>query len=68
MKNKELTVLSTDQLKEKMKELRIELIKQNAQVSTGTNPKSPGQIKQIKKNIARILTVINNRGEVTKHE
>ena len=38
-----------------------ELIKINAQISTGTTPKSPGQVKQIKKNIAKILTILHQK-------
>ena len=32
-------------------------MKNNDQISTGTTPKSPGQMKQIKKTIAKIITV-----------
>ena len=53
---KELTQLDADQLQGKMKELQLELIKLRAQVATGTTPKSPGRITQIKRNIARIHT------------
>ena len=45
------------ELKSKLEELRRELMKQNAQVSTGTSSKGhKGNIKNIKKNIARIKT------------
>ncbi len=61
MKIKDLRSMSAADLNEKLKELKIELMKNNAQVATGTTPKSPGQIKQIKKNIARINTIINEK-------
>jgi large subunit ribosomal protein L29 len=65
MKAKEIRSTSKDELEKKMNELKKELIKLNAQVATGTPPKNPGQIKQIKKTIARIKTV---QGESKKHE
>jgi len=43
-------------------ELRKELIKLNTQVATGTTLKSPGQVKKVKKNIARLLTELNKNG------
>lgn len=58
---KELGKMSTVQLKEKISELRMELVKLNAQVATGTTPKSPGLLRQTKKNIARSLTLIKQK-------
>ena len=66
MRAKELNAMAEKGLKEKLNELRMELIKLNAQVAVGTNPKSPGQVKQIKKNIAKILTVLKNKEESKK--
>ncbi|MBN2422513.1 50S ribosomal protein L29 [Candidatus Woesearchaeota archaeon] len=59
MKNKEIKSKSSEELELKLPELKKELIKLNAQVATGTTLKSPGQIKKIKKNIAKILTKLN---------
>ena len=61
MKIKELRQNSEADLRKKKDELRKELIKLNAQVATGTTPKSPGQIKDIKKTVARIETVLQNK-------
>ena len=63
MKSKELKNMTKKDLESKLNELKKELIKLNAQVATGTVPKSPGQIKQIKKTIARILTIIKEKNE-----
>lgn len=69
MKFKELKILGNVELKDKLTELKKELIKLNAQAATGTAVKSPGQIKQTKKGIARILTLMNQRkGETEKVE
>ena len=61
MKIKDLQGLSKDELKSKLIELRKELIKFNAQIATGTIPKSPGQVKQTKKTIAKVLTILKSK-------
>ena len=57
--------MSNDDLKSKLNDLRRDLIKENAQIAIGTTPKSPGQVKQMKKSIARIIQLLNNK-EVKK--
>lgn len=66
MKKKELKLMSKEDLNSKLEELKKELMKSNTQVATGTTPKSPGQIKQQKKNIARILTFLKTKEDVKK--
>jgi ribosomal protein L29 len=56
MKTKELKSKSKEELDTQLAELKKELIKLNTQVATGTTLKSPGQVRKIKKNIARLLT------------
>jgi len=57
MKYKELKALSKEDLEKKYEEAKIELIKLNSQVATGITLKSPGQINQLKKTIAKIKTL-----------
>lgn len=59
IKIKELEKMGINELSSKMFELKKELMKENAQIAIGTTPKSPGNIKIIKKNIAIITDVIN---------
>ena len=59
MKVKEIRKTTNEELDKKLEELNKDLIKLNAQVATGTGVKNPGQIRQIKRTIARILTVKN---------
>jgi large subunit ribosomal protein L29 len=66
MKIKELRGLDKENMKTRLEELRKELIKHNAQIATGTVPKSPGQVKQTKKTIAKILTILNEKKEKEK--
>ena len=68
MKKDEIKSLSISGINEKIAELRTELVKQNAQISTGTTPKSPGLVKQLKKNIARLLTAKQKLEVSKKHE
>ncbi len=67
MKIKELKSLSKQDRKSKLGDLRKELMKLNAQVSTGTTPKSPGKIREIKRSIAKILTLEKSK-EVKKKD
>ena len=61
MKAKELMLMSELELENKIVELRKELMKANSQIATGTIPKNPGRIKEMKRTIAKILTVRNEK-------
>ena len=61
LKIKEIRSMPKEDLKNRLDELKKELIKLNAQIATGTAPKSPSQLKQIKKTVARILTVLETK-------
>lgn len=61
MKAKEIIGTDKNVLNEKMLELKKELVKMNAQVAIGTALKNPGQIRKIKKTLARILTISNQK-------
>ena len=54
MKFKEYKTLGAPELKEKLDELKKELMKQNTQRVTGTQLKNPMMIKNLKKDVARI--------------
>ena len=57
MKLKEIKNLEKNVFDEKIAEMKKELVKINAQVAIGTALKNPGQTRQIKKTIARMLTI-----------
>ncbi|MBI4150582.1 50S ribosomal protein L29 [Candidatus Woesearchaeota archaeon] len=61
MKAKELRALSEAELSAKEQELRKTLLKLYGQVSTGTPPKNPGEIRRSKRTIAQILTLRNEK-------
>lgn len=70
LKVKDIKNMDVKDIDEKIKELRKELIKLNGQIATGTVPKSPGEVRNIKKNIARMLTIktikLNEKKEAPK--
>ena len=68
MKAKELKAMSELDLESKSIELKKELMKVNSQIAIGTLPKSPGKVKEMKRTIAKILTIrrIKQQGGITK--
>ncbi len=56
-KTEELKNLNEQDTKKKLAEISLELMKLKGQVSTGSNPKSPSQIKKLKRTIARLKTL-----------
>lgn len=61
---KELKKINSEELNKRLEELTKELMKYNAQISTGTPPENPGQVRNVKRTIARIKTIINSKTEV----
>ena len=61
LKIKDIRKMKTEELNKKLRELKLELMKELANVKMGRPIKNPGKIKSIKKSIARILTVLNER-------
>lgn len=64
-KSKEFQNLSFEELKSKISELKKELMKENVHISSGTAASNPGRLKQIKKNIARLKTIISQKHSVS---
>jgi len=61
MKIKEIREMDKKEIEEKIKELRKDLMIERMQVSMHTQLKSPKIIKQKKKTIARMLTVLQTK-------
>ncbi|MBI4738229.1 50S ribosomal protein L29 [Candidatus Woesearchaeota archaeon] len=68
MKKKDKTPTSPEEAQQKIKELRKEIMKQRAQISLGTAPKSSGQLQQSKRMIARLLTSVRAQQGGTKRQ
>ncbi len=54
---KEIREMSGDQVEKQLKDLRNELLKERAITATGGAPESPGRIRELRRTIARILTI-----------
>ena len=61
MKAKELRLMNESDTNSKLIDLKKELMKINSQIAIGTVPKSPGKVREIKRTIARILSVNNEK-------
>lgn len=59
LKTPDIREMNSSEMEEKLEELRDELLHEKGQAAMGGAPESPGRIKAIKTNIARILTVMN---------
>jgi large subunit ribosomal protein L29 len=66
IKKNELIQMNEKTIEEKLAELKLELIKINAQISMGTVPENPGKIKEIRRTIARINTIKRLKGGKNK--
>jgi len=53
--------MTDEEVEGKLNELRLELAKKKAQVIVGGAPENAGKIREIKKTIARILTIKKER-------
>lgn len=60
IRKKEIKELGEEELKKKLNEFRLELMKLNAQRVVGGST-NPGRIRELKRSIARILTELNLR-------
>jgi len=60
----QLKNLGEKELNQRLDELKRELMRLQSQVATRTIPEKPGRIKQIRKTLARILTIKKSK-EVT---
>ncbi len=63
---KEIRKLENKELDKRMDELKLEISKERANINIGAPVTSPGRIKEIRKTIARILTIKNQRLKLPK--
>ena len=61
MKVKEIRKLKSTDQEKRLKELKLELLKERGNIEMGGNIKNPGRIKIIRRDIARLLTLKNER-------
>lgn len=63
MRIKEIRSLSSKERKDKLAELKNELMHERGVAAMGGSPPSPGKIRQLRRSIARLLTVMQEEGE-----
>jgi len=63
LKAKEIREFTPDQRREKLMELKSELMHERGVAAMGGSPPSPGKIRQLRMNIAKILTIMREEGE-----
>lgn len=61
MRKKDIRKLEDKELEKKMNEMRLELAKQRASVKIGASVTSPGRIRELRKTVARGLTIKKER-------
>ncbi len=57
MNIREVKALSKEERQAKLTELELELMKERAQIASGTAPKNPGLLRENRRTIARIKTL-----------
>jgi len=65
LRTKEIRTMDAEARVEKLKDLRSELMHERGVAAMGGAPHSPGKIRALRKNIARILT-INREDAIAK--
>ena len=63
LKPREIRELTPEQRLKKLNELKSELMHERGVAAMGGSPPSPGKIRQLRMNIAKILTIMREEGE-----
>lgn len=59
LRSDEIRDMDKDELKQEMTDLKQELVEERGQIEVGGFSENPGRIKEMKKTIARIKTILN---------
>ena len=62
--SKAIRDFTPDERADKLKELKEELMHERGVSAMGGSPPSPGKIRQLRMSIARILTIMQEEGEL----
>jgi len=63
LKMRKIREMSKEELDERLKELRMEMIKEKGASEVGGTVKNPGKIKELRKTIARIILIKKQKGD-----
>ncbi len=68
LRREEIRDMTPEEAREKAFELRNELLRERSKVASGGAPENPGRIREIKRTIARILTIENLKNREVKNQ
>jgi large subunit ribosomal protein L29 len=57
LRTKDITNMALKEQQAKLEDLKKELMKLQSQMAMGSLPESPGRVKELKRTIARLLTI-----------
>jgi len=63
LKAKEIREFTPEERRDKLNELKSELMHEKGVAAMGGSPPSPGKIRQLRMSIAKILTIMREEGE-----
>ena len=66
LKTKDIRKMKETDMEKQLKDLRNDLLKQRAITATGGAPESPGRIRELRRTIARILTIQKEKAKEEK--
>lgn len=61
LRTDEMRDMDVSELRERMNDMRKELVEERGQIEMGGFAENPGRIKEMRKTVARINTVLNER-------
>jgi large subunit ribosomal protein L29 len=66
IKKKEMKALGKNDIEKKMGEIKLELAKDRASAFVGGSVKNPGRIREMKRTVARMKTILKSQEAVKK--
>jgi large subunit ribosomal protein L29 len=66
LRMKELRALSEPELREKIGQIENDLLRERGVAAMGGAPPSPGRMRALRTNVARALTVLEERNRATR--
>jgi large subunit ribosomal protein L29 len=64
LKTKDIREMATEERFNRLKELKEELMHERGVAAMGGAPTSPGRIRAVRTSIARLMTVMNEEGDL----
>jgi len=60
----EIRDMNVEEMRAKLRELRTELARARATVAAGGSPENPARIRELRRTIARVITIMKEKGGV----